>query len=283
MNRLRRILLLLALAAAGSPAHAWWAYGHYTVARVAETQVRPSTRQAIRRLVAHSRELETPMCPLRTVEEASVWPDCVRALGDRFSYTAPWHYQNVDICKPFDLKAACRDGNCVSAQIDRNAKLLADEALPRRERLMALAFLIHFVGDLHMPLHAGDKGDLGGNRFGADYGVITGRNIHAIWDGYLPDRAISEPPGDAAGILSSLGMGERDAMRRGTSTGWSQESWEASREFAYGTLMADPCGPLPSVRPVVDEALTRKLIPIVRRQIARGGIRLARLLDEALG
>jgi len=278
----RSILFLLALIAAAGPANAWWEYGHYSVARVAMLEVKPSTRAAVARLIARSGELETPICPIRNAEDASYWPDCIKKLGDRFNYAFPWHYQNVDICKPFDLKEACRDGNCVSAQIDRNAKLLADDTLPRRERLMALAFLIHFVGDLHMPLHAGDKSDLGGNRFGADYGVITGRNIHAIWDGYLPDRAISEPPGDARGILGSFGMAERDAMRGGTSTDWSRESWEASREYAYGTLMADPCGPLPATRPVVDEKLTRQLIPIVRRQIARGGIRLARLLDEAL-
>jgi len=278
----RCVLFLLALIAAAAPANAWWEYGHYTVARVAMLEVKPSTRAAVARLIARSGELETPTCPIRNAEDASYWPDCIKKLGDRFNYAFPWHYQNVNICKPFDLKEACRDGNCVSAQIDRNAKLLADDTLPRRERLMALAFLIHFVGDLHMPLHAGDKSDLGGNRFGADYGVITGRNIHAIWDGYLPDRAISEPPGDARGILGSFGMAERDAMRGGTSTDWSRESWEASREYAYGTLMADPCGPLPATRPVVDEELTRQLIPIVRRQIARGGIRLARLLDEAL-
>jgi hypothetical protein len=46
--------------------------------------------------------------------------------------------------------------------------------------------------------------------------------------------------------------------------------------------MADPCGPKPEVRPVIDEATTRRLIPVVRAQIARGGLRLGRLLDEAL-
>ncbi len=58
--------------------------------------------------------------------------------------------------------------------------------------------------------------------------------------------------------------------------------WQESREFAYGTVMADPCGPVPATRPVIEEALTQRLIPVVRSQIARGGLRLARLLDEAL-
>ncbi|HEX8534110.1 MAG TPA: S1/P1 nuclease, partial [Allosphingosinicella sp.] len=171
---MRRFFLFLALLLAASPAAAWWEYGHWTVARVAEARVKPQTRAAIQRLIARSALLETPTCPIRNIADASYWPDCVKTLGERFSYASPWHYQNVDICKPFDIKTPCRDGNCVSAQIDRNAKLLADKTLPVRERVMALAFLVHFVGDLHMPLHAGDKGDLGGNRFRASYGVIKG-------------------------------------------------------------------------------------------------------------
>jgi hypothetical protein len=280
---MHRLLILLALLFVPAQASAWWEYGHYTVARIAERSVKPSTRAAIQRLIAQSKSLQTPACPIRNMADASYWPDCVRKMEERFSYSFPWHYQNVDICKPFDLKSACKDGNCVSAQIDRNAKLLADEMLPVRERLMALAFLSHFVGDLHMPLHAGDKGDLGGNRFRASYGVIKGRNLHAIWDGYLADRGISEPPGDAAGILTGFSSDQLSSMSTGDVTSWSREGWEAAREFAYGSVMQDPCGPAPASEPVIDEAITRRLIPTVRLQIAKGGLRLARMLDEALG
>ena len=280
---LKRLFALVALLAFSTPAAAWWEYGHYTVGRIAFIEAQPATRAAITRLLAEGRRLETPTCPLRSIEDAAYWPDCIKALGDRFSYASPWHYQNVDICKPFDLKEACRDGNCVSAQIDRNAKLLADRKLPLRERVQALAFLVHFVGDLHMPLHAGDKSDLGGNRFPVTYGVIAGRtNLHGTWDGWIAERGISNPPGNAAGILGELAPGDRAAMRQGNVADWSRESWEVSREFAYGSVMADPCGPLPAQRPVIDEATTRRLIPVARRQIARGGLRLARLLDEAL-
>lgn len=283
MLKIRHLTTALALAFAASPAAAWWEYGHATVATIASLNVKPETRREIARLLARSGQLDTATCPARTIEQASYWPDCIKGLKDRFSYASSWHYQNVNICKPFDQKAACPDGNCVSAQIDRNARLLADRTLPDRERLMALAFLVHFMGDLHMPLHAGDKGDLGGNRFRASYGVITGRNLHSIWDGYLADRGISDPPGDARGILSTLSESERARMSAGKTEDWAREGWEAARQFAYGTVMEDPCGPTPSAEPVIDEATTRRLIPIVRTQIARGGLRLARMLDQALG
>ncbi|HMG45998.1 MAG TPA: S1/P1 nuclease [Allosphingosinicella sp.] len=279
---IRRLLILLLLALAPTPALAWWEYGHETVAAIAWLNVNPRTRVEIDRLLRQSRLLDTPTCPARTIEQASVWPDCIKTLGERFSYASAWHYQNVNICQPFDQASACRDGNCVSAQIERNLRLLADRRVPARERLFALAFVVHLVGDLHQPLHAGDRGDLGGNRVAASYGLIAGRtNLHAIWDGYLADRGISNPPGGPRGILAGLNDDDRAAMRQGNVTDWARESWQASRDYAYGAILADPCGPLPAERPVVTEEMTRRLVPIVRRQVARGGLRLARVLDEA--
>jgi S1/P1 Nuclease len=280
---IRRFLIaLLLLVALPTQAPAWWEYGHESVATIAALNVNAHTRAEIRWLLARSALLETPTCPARTIEQLSVWPDCIKTLGERFSYTNAWHYQNVDVCRPFDQASACRDGNCISAQIDRNMRLLADRRVPVRERLIALAFVVHLLGDLHQPLHAGDRGDLGGNRVGANYGAIAGRtNLHSIWDGYLADRGISDPPGGPRGILSQLSDADKAGMREGTVTDWARESWAASRDFAYGTVLADPCGPAPTERVTVNEETTRRLVPIIRRQVARGGLRLARLLDEA--
>jgi hypothetical protein len=276
------LLAPMALLLLPSPAAAFWEYGHESIATIALHEVSPVTRREIARLLAHAHELQTPACKARTIEQASVWPDCITTLGERFSYAFPWHYQNVNICKPFDTKAPCADGNCVSAQIARNKKLLADRSVPVRERLMALAFLVHFMGDIHQPLHAGDRGDRGGNDFKADYGAIRKSNIHTIWDGLLADRAISQPPGGALGILGEVSAAERSAYRQGSLADWGKDSWQAAHDFAYGSLMADPCGPLPATRPVMSEEIIRKLVPVLRLQVAKGGIRLARLLDEAL-
>ena len=278
---------LLALSAAlvlalPSPALAWWEYGHQTVARIALTQAAPQTRRAIRRLIAHSRDIGTPTCPIRSIEDASIWPDCIRGLKERFNYTYIWHYQDADICAPFDLTAPCRDGNCVSAQITRNAKLLADKTLPPRERLMALAFLVHFVGDLHQPLHAGSHNDQGGNKIQARYGIAGGKiNLHGVWDGYLAERAISTPPGGAAGLLSGVSATERAAIASGTVADWSRESWQVSHDATYATAFADPCGAT-GQRATIDETKITTLIPIVRHQVLRGGLRLGTMLDAAL-
>ena len=279
-KRLLARLAVLALLLLPSPALAWWEYGHETVGRIAYLSVGPRARTEIDRLLRQGALLETPACSVRTIELAAYWPDCIKTLGERFSYASPWHYQNIDICRPFDASAACPDGNCVSAQIERQLRILADSRVPTRERLMALAFLVHFMGDLHQPMHAGDHGDLGGNRVRIQYGVIP-TNLHAAWDGYLADRGISQAAAGARGILAETSPADRAAMREGALVDWARESWATSREFAYGSILADPCAPPPAERPVITEEITRRLVPIVRRQVARGGIRLARLLDEA--
>jgi len=284
-NRLVAALCgVIALFSLAAPAHAYWEYGHESVARIAWEQMRPDTRRQVAALLRQGRLLETPDCPVATIEHASVWADCIKPLGDRFAYVYSWHYQNVDVCKPFDLKSACKDGNCVSAQIERNARLLADPKVPTRERLMALALLVHFMGDLHQPMHAGDHQDLGGNRVAANYGIVGGRaNLHSIWDGWLAERAISTPPSGPSAILALIPAAERERIASGTVEDWSREMWSKARDLAYKTLVGDPCGAGPVERPTLTEAQVRELIPEVRTDVVEGGIRLARLIDDALG
>lgn len=278
-----RFLVSVILLVLATPANAWWDYGHRTIATIAWINVAPETRSGIRLLLRQERAVETPTCPLRSIEDASTWPDCIKGLGPRFDYAFSWHYQNADVCKPFDLTASCKDGHCVSRQVDRNARLLADPSVPPRERLIALAFLTHFVGDLHMPLHAGDRSDRGGNDVRAAYGMAEGRiNLHLLWDGYLAERAITTPPAGPEGIASGLTEEERIGMAQGTTEDWSRESWQLARDHVYAVALdGDPCAPV-SGRVRLDDRKIESLIPVVRSQMLKGGLRLARLLDEAL-
>jgi hypothetical protein len=278
-----RLLVLVFLLFSTKPAKAWWDYGHETVATIAWDHIKPSTRTKIRTLLKQNSALETPTCPARTLEEASVWADCIKGLGARFDYAFSWHYQNADVCKPFDIGAACKDGHCVSRQIDRAVKLLQDQRVPKREKLMALAFLTHFVGDLHMPLHAGDRSDRGGNDVKAAYGLVEGRiNLHLLWDGPLAERAITTPPAGPKGIAAGINQSEKAQLAAGTSFDWSRESWEVARAATYTTALGgDPCSAVPP-RAKLDDATIAALVPVVRQQLLKGGLRLARLLDEAL-
>ena len=284
MIRIRLLLAaLIALFTAASPAAAWWEYGHQTVAAIAYLEAAPATRAGIDALLRQSRLLDTPSCPARTIEQASVWPDCVKTLGDRFSYAYNWHFVDVDVCKPFDPKGPCAGGNCVISQIARNQRLLADTHLNPRERLMALAFLVHFVGDLHQPLHASERaGDQGGNKLKIRYGAMPHSNLHSAWDGLLADRAISTAPGGAKGLLAGSTPESRAAMAQGSVEDWARESWQIARDTVYPAATHAPaCPPTAPADAGMDEAQIEALIPVVRAQVLKGGLRLAKMLDDA--
>lgn len=275
----RFVIALIVFALPLQPALAWSQYGHETVAKIAHANISDAARAQLRRLLRAAPLIGTPKCPLQNIEDASVWADCIRRDQVRWGYSSSWHYQNVDICKPFDLQSACAGGNCVSAQIDRNFALLKDKALPTHVRLEALAFLVHFVGDLHQPLHAGDRRDRGGNDVRANYGVIPGQNLHSIWDGALAERAISAAPR----IVRRFSEQEAAEKAKGTSRDWSEENWALSRDIAYQRAVdGDPCGPKAEQPVTIDEADVAATRAALRLQIERSGLRLARLLEQAL-
>jgi len=286
MKTLRFIAAAASACLFTSPAAAYWEFGHETVARIAYANVAPRTRVAIDRLLAQTPKLDTPTCPATTIEGASTWADCVKPLKgpdgkSRFGYAYTWHFQDVDVCAPFSLAEACEDGNCVSAQITRDVAILKDKRASATERAQALVFLIHFVGDLHQPLHAGEKHDKGGNALAAVYGTYGLRrfNLHSIWDGTLAERAITSGPS----LVRRYPAAERRRIAAGTVEDWSRESWQVARDVVYASaLKGDPCAPSPA-KVTLDEATIERIVPVARLEVERGGLRLAKLLDRALG
>ena len=284
------LLLLFSLLAAGRPALAWGDYAHRLTGRIALAQMTPAARAEMRRLLRAEAGLATPDCRLRSIEEASVWPDCVRAVyRDRFAFSAPWHYQNISVCEPFDIGAKCWNGDCVTAQIPRQQAILADRTRPAHERLQALAFLVHFVGDLHQPLHVGEKADLGGNAVRAAFGFKSPErmNLHRIWDSDLAERALTEPPAVSPRTAPRAPAEAGDTAARVAL--WARAAWDISRRIAYPELQGypDSC-PLPDEarrrlpRAMVTPDYVAKATPAVRDQVALAGSRIALLLNEAL-
>ncbi|WP_242184950.1 S1/P1 nuclease [Sphingomonas sp. CARO-RG-8B-R24-01] len=291
MTRIRRvrsalIAVSIGLAAAGAaPAAAYWEYGHQTIAQIAAANIRPQTRVAIRRLLQQQALLDTPTCKAGTMSEASTWADCIKPLKGadgkpRFGYAYTWHFQDVSICRPFSLTDACKDGNCVSAQITHDVATLKNRRASQKDKLQALVFLIHFVGDLHQPLHAGEKDDKGGNDVKASYDSYgpPRLNLHSVWDGLLAERAITSGPS----LVHRYAPAVRAKVAAGDVTDWSRESWQVAHDATYASVMADPCAPTPE-RVTLDEATIEKLVPVARLEVERGGLRLAKLLDAALG
>ena len=279
MKRLLALLCALAVLMP-APAQAWGFYAHRKTAEIAEANVSPATRAKIARLMRAAPLLGTPDCDLADIEDASVWPDCVRNAFWRWGYTAAWHYQTEPICEEYDARKNCPGGNCVSAQIERAHRVLADESLPDNVRLEALAFMVHFAGDIHMPLHSGDREDRGGNDRVTDYGIVPGLNLHWIWDGPLAERAISDP---ADPVVRRYSPAERAELGGGGPADWGRESWQISRSFVYPTAFdrENVCeADLPGETALTQDDIVRG-VPIAKRRVQQAGLRIAELLESA--
>jgi hypothetical protein len=278
-----RLILVVSLAFAPSSALAWSAFAHQVTAGIADAELTPAARAEVRRILAKGAAVDTPGCPLATLKDASVWPDCVRGLGDRFAFSAPWHYQNIDICQPFDINNNCPDGNCVTAQIPKQLAIVADHKASPAARAQALAFVVHLVGDMHQPLHIGEKNDRGGNDVLAAFGYKSPdrMNLHRIWDSDLAERALTEPPP----VTRFVPADRRKAHAQGSVEDWARESWELSRTIAYPNLRdyPDTCPEKSTVRALVDADYVAAATPVVKMQVERAGVRLAMLLNGALG
>lgn len=171
-RRLIGSLLLLLGVACSSEAWAWSADGHRLIADYALSRLSPAAGAQLERLLAQENGA--------TLASVSTWADEVKSPT-----TAAWHYVNFprDADCRYDGDRMCIQGNCVVGAIERQLAVLASGAPPER-RLLALKYVVHFVGDVHQPLHAGYTDDRGGNDFQLRaYG--RGTNLHKLWDSAL--------------------------------------------------------------------------------------------------
>jgi hypothetical protein len=188
MSSIRRagVILLAALLAVPS-AQAWGPLGHSIVAALAQKHLSPAAEAEVERLLAADHTT-------RLADIAS-WPDEIQdnpALDALWKRTRKLHYINFrggpscDYVPPRD----CRDGECVVGGLAHYVKILGDKSQPDAARLQALKFVVHFVGDVHQPLHAGYRDDLGGNKYQVQF-EGEGSNLHRVWDsGMLKTRGM---------------------------------------------------------------------------------------------
>ncbi|MGJ4728418.1 S1/P1 nuclease [Luteimonas sp. SDU101] len=259
-------LLLLGLLACSSVSHAWNGYGHRLVANLAEPHLQPEARAEVQRLLA----LEGAS---RMADVAS-WADELRNTDSELARRSTrWHFVNMaeDGCA-FDAARHCAGGDCVVAAIREQADILADRSRPDAERLQALKFVIHFVGDAHQPMHAGYGHDRGGNRVQVHVHG-KGSNLHALWD----DDLLGSAGLDEAEYADRLQLAaDRLPADVGPYTPSSPAVWAEQ-----SCRIATTPGVYPEQAKIEAGYLDRHR-PTAERQVQLGGARLAHLLNDVL-
>lgn len=167
----------LVLVVMATPAAAWGRLGHRLVGHLAADELSPAARAEVDRLLAGEAD--------PTLAGVSSWADELRdrdpARGKR---TSKWHYVNLpEPACTFDAAVLCKDDACVVGAIATQTAILADRARSDAERRDALKFVVHFIGDVHQPLHASTRGK-GGNEIQVRFGG-RGSNLHSLWDSGL--------------------------------------------------------------------------------------------------
>jgi hypothetical protein len=200
----------------------------------------------------------------------SNWADEIRS--DR-PETAAWHFVNIEIgSRGYNRRRDCPRDNCVVRQIEREIGLLRDPRSSHAARLEAFRFLIHFVGDLHQPLHAADRHDKGGNALV----VYQGRrrtSLHRVWDQGVVSALGPDAMSVAAKIAAETAPQDKAKIAAGTPADWANVSFRIAAREIYPRFPRFGSARLPR-----DYALRERTV--ARLQLQRAGLRLAAILNR---
>lgn len=259
---------------------AWDEVGHEVICEIALRELTEETQVEVQRLMGLDGESET-------FAESCIWADRPRKRELE-------HFVNV----PRDLAVITADEcplaeTCIFSAVRDDLGRLSDKGLSDQERLVALKFLAHWVGDIHQPLHIGFLDDRGGNDIFAG-GECSG-TLHSVWDSCIIEHQLGK---DARAIASDLLAGvsedERRAWQRAAPSEWANESYQVSLspETGYCFMHKDTCWYWSMIEVLGDGGMSREFIVTqkylsshqntVERRLVQAGVRLGALLNAAL-
>jgi nuclease S1 len=306
------LLTVVLMGSLGVPTtNAWGCKGHQTVALIAEKHLTPEARELVLKLLS-----ENPIDPQLkrycgsavsdAMGDASTWADDVR--GERKN--GPWHYIDIPRGAPRgSLEGFCGKEGCVVSAIAEQVAILKDQNANGAKRAEAVRYIIHFVGDLHQPLHSTTNADEGGNCVPVKYfrrepherGHGFSPNLHSVWDTAILERdSEGADPGEYAEMLEGTFAGSIEGWQK---AGIHVDDWVwESHEYADSTVYAG-LAPKIAIEPNVpvhsctdDNNIGQRLLRqhimagetyqeeaalVVERQVAQAGIRLAMILNDA--
>ena len=299
---MKKFYLLLLSVCLCLPAKAWWDAGHMLTALIAYENLNPTARKQVDKLI---KKLEKDYPYANNFVSAATWADDLKSEGVRNFNT--WHYTNL----PYNpSRIAVQEPPQVDIiwAIDQAKSVLSKKTVREVDKARQLAFLIHFVGDLHQPLHSTSyynndlpAGNLGGNAFPiASFG--RWKNLHAAWDdgcGFSSNLNDINPYGSERVKLSKANYKRIKALADTIRTMhpeesmptavvldqdfWALEGHKLAIKYGYkGVQSVNDRGRKVYVQPndPLSDYYLESAQKILAERIAMGGYRLARILNE---
>jgi hypothetical protein len=273
------------------PAYPWWESGHQAIARLAANHLTPQARGRIAEILGVE---NTPEIVAEALAAASTWADETKAE----TKTGNWHFIDLALQdQKSDIPARCPGDNCAPARIRLFAVQLGSRHAvdSRWSNLDALRYVVHLVGDIHQPLHTISDADLGGNCEQLEPNVGNAKNLHALWDGPLVDALDSDSRALAEELeqsIEQMAPANRSTLAAGNQDDWVWESHELAMKVIYEQLRIPAeaiefpanCNAAPEAISTVTLDISNSYInamrPVVRDQLIKAGLRLARVLND---
>lgn len=290
-------------ALAASQILAWGQAGHQIISYIAEQRLSPETRARVSKLLLDGQFTlaQISTCPdsLRAAERVPLKPEeqyCLQ-IAPIPKGSAPWHYIDIPVSKPQKtLDSYCPEGNCVSTKLAyfRDVLRNSTDDAKRREALM---YVVHFMGDIHQPLHCAErKCDQGGNLEHVDVYLKSAerpdRRLHGVWDVDLVDRLMEAAQTAASQALAAMlakqiDPKDADSWRNTSIETIAWQSWALAKSRAYHTIPEiDFCDPDSKNEQHAATDLSggyeREADRVIRVQLMKAGVRLADLLEQNL-
>jgi hypothetical protein len=245
--------------------YAWGHEGHKIIADVATHYLTPKARIKVEKYL---KELH-----VNSLADIANWADEYR---HNHPETGPWHYVDIPLdAKKYDPAKYCKGGDCVIGAIKKYEVRLSDKVYSDSARAVALKFLVHFIADLHQPLHAADNKDRGGNDVHVIFmGDVT--NLHRVWDYGIIDKTGMDATQYANYLISNYAHKKSvdiNKIQKGSIVEWAMESHKMAVQYAYGDKPKDN---------LLTKKYYKKCKPIVDQQLFDAGVRLATVLNSLL-
>jgi hypothetical protein len=243
-----------------TPAAGWGPDGHRAIAELATERLTREAKGAVGSLLGS-----------QSMVGVSNWADEVRSLDRPDTYR--WHFVDIPLgADHYDPQRDCQkteEGDCLLAELGRLDATLRDRSASQADRREALIFLIHFMGDLHQPLHVSDNGDQGGNRRIAR--IDGAGNLHAAWDSGI--ISASHLDADALVEAADLWLKSHDETKlaAGTYADWALEGNAIAQTVVYPQIEGDNR---------IDDQERVKDMEIIEQLVAKAGVRLAAVLNR---
>lgn len=256
---MKPLIFLCCFLIGGGSASAWGYKGHDIVTAIAAANLKPRAAKKLNAILEG-----------HTLTYYSGWMDNIRKQ-EPYRHTATWHYANVDEGYTFETMPRNPAGDVVSA-LEETAAALRNGGLNDSVERTYVKFLIHLVGDLHCPMHAGHSPDRSGNLIPVTwFGKPT--NLHAVWDDDIIEDGRRWSYTEWVENLDIVDRQQKAAMARGTFSDWIAETIAVS-DAVYRETPVD--GKL-------SYDYMQHFTPAVEQQLLKAGIRLAAILNDIYG